>query len=68
MIRYQSEPTLDSFLALSRLTNNVYTQGIVVGLDNLDEVIRVIREASSNTAASAALRNGKLLFISHFFF
>ncbi|XP_038679693.1 DNA gyrase subunit A, chloroplastic/mitochondrial isoform X2 [Tripterygium wilfordii] len=30
-------------------------EGIVVGLDNLDEVIRVIREAASNSAASAGL-------------
>ncbi|XP_054802228.1 DNA gyrase subunit A, chloroplastic/mitochondrial [Prosopis cineraria] len=32
-------------------------KGIVIGLDNLDGVIRVIREASSNSAASAGLRN-----------
>ncbi|KAL5568720.1 hypothetical protein UlMin_025295 [Ulmus minor] len=32
-------------------------EGIVVGLDNLDEVIRTIRESSSNAAASAGLRN-----------
>ncbi|KAJ8900049.1 hypothetical protein K2173_024164 [Erythroxylum novogranatense] len=31
--------------------------GIVVGLDNLDGVIRIIRKASSNAAASSALRN-----------
>lgn len=32
-------------------------EGIVVGLDNLDGVIRVIREASSNATASSGLRN-----------
>ncbi|KAK9290665.1 hypothetical protein L1049_008838 [Liquidambar formosana] len=32
-------------------------EGIVVGLDNLDGVIRIIREASSNAAASVGLRN-----------
>ncbi|OMO89471.1 hypothetical protein CCACVL1_07811, partial [Corchorus capsularis] len=32
-------------------------EGIVVGLDNLDRVIDIIREASSNAAASAGLRN-----------
>uniref|UniRef100_A0A2N9HQY3 DNA topoisomerase (ATP-hydrolyzing) n=1 Tax=Fagus sylvatica TaxID=28930 RepID=A0A2N9HQY3_FAGSY len=32
-------------------------EGIVVGLDNLDGVIRIIREASSNAIASAGLRN-----------
>jgi hypothetical protein len=30
-----------------------------VGLDNLDGVIRIIREASSNAIASAGLRNGE---------
>ncbi|GKU91458.1 hypothetical protein SLEP1_g5330 [Rubroshorea leprosula] len=32
-------------------------EGIVKGLDNLDRVIHIIREASSNAAASAGLRN-----------
>ncbi|KAF5465051.1 hypothetical protein F2P56_015083 [Juglans regia] len=32
-------------------------EGIVVGLDNIDGVIRIIREALSNAAASAGLRN-----------
>ncbi|TQD82748.1 hypothetical protein C1H46_031717 [Malus baccata] len=31
-------------------------EGIVVGLDNLDSVIRILREASSNAVASAGLR------------
>ncbi|XP_048231515.1 DNA gyrase subunit A, chloroplastic/mitochondrial isoform X1 [Ricinus communis] len=31
-------------------------EGIVIGLDNLDGVIRIIKEASSNAAASAGLR------------
>ncbi|XP_057505008.1 DNA gyrase subunit A, chloroplastic/mitochondrial-like [Actinidia eriantha] len=35
---------------------NHIVEGIVVGLDNLDEVIAVIRNASSNASASAALR------------
>jgi len=38
------------------------TQGILIGFDNLDEVIRIIREASSNSAAAVGLRNGKLVF------
>ncbi|KAH7547670.1 hypothetical protein JRO89_XS14G0000700 [Xanthoceras sorbifolium] len=33
-------------------------EGIMMGLDNLDRVIRMIREASSNATASANLRNG----------
>ncbi|KDP41057.1 hypothetical protein JCGZ_03163 [Jatropha curcas] len=32
-------------------------EGIVVGLDNLDEVIRIIKQATSNAAASSGLRN-----------
>ncbi|RDX70160.1 DNA gyrase subunit A, chloroplastic/mitochondrial, partial [Mucuna pruriens] len=32
-------------------------EGILVGFDNLDLVIRIIREASSNSAAAAGLRN-----------
>ncbi|KAL5733781.1 hypothetical protein ACOSP7_033128 [Xanthoceras sorbifolium] len=32
-------------------------EGIMMGLDNLDRVIRMIREASSNATASANLRN-----------
>ncbi|KAF8009652.1 hypothetical protein BT93_J0611 [Corymbia citriodora subsp. variegata] len=32
-------------------------EGIVIGLDNLDGVIRIIKEASSNANASAGLRN-----------
>ncbi|KOM45945.1 hypothetical protein LR48_Vigan06g125100 [Vigna angularis] len=31
--------------------------GILIGFDNLDEVIRIIREASSNSAATVGLRN-----------
>ncbi|KAJ4847344.1 hypothetical protein Tsubulata_026787 [Turnera subulata] len=31
-------------------------EGIVVGLDNMDEVVRIIRGASSNAAASTGLR------------
>ncbi|KAH1233222.1 DNA gyrase subunit A, chloroplastic/mitochondrial [Glycine soja] len=32
-------------------------EGILIGFDNLDGVIRIIREASSNSAAAAGLRN-----------
>ncbi|XP_043713637.1 DNA gyrase subunit A, chloroplastic/mitochondrial isoform X1 [Telopea speciosissima] len=32
-------------------------EGIIVGLDNLDAVIRIIRETSNNAMASSALRN-----------
>lgn len=32
-------------------------QGIMVGLDNLDRVIRIVREAPSNSTASAALKD-----------
>ncbi|KAL9324925.1 hypothetical protein ACSQ67_005570 [Phaseolus vulgaris] len=32
-------------------------EGILIGFDNLDEVIRIIREASSNSAAAVGLRN-----------
>eukprot|EP00256_Glycine_max_P070304 XP_025984899.1 DNA gyrase subunit A, chloroplastic/mitochondrial-like [Glycine max] len=31
--------------------------GVLIGFDNLDGVIRIIREASSNSAAAAGLRN-----------
>lgn len=44
------------------LSNNIvfYLQnkGIIVGLDNLDAVIDIIRKASSNATASASLRKG----------
>ncbi|XP_019459958.1 PREDICTED: DNA gyrase subunit A, chloroplastic/mitochondrial-like [Lupinus angustifolius] len=36
---------------------SVQTQGILIGFGNLDEVIRIIRESSSNSIASAGLRN-----------
>lgn len=41
-----------------------------MGLDNIDGVIRIIRESSSNAAASAGLRSGKLplFWISFFLF
>lgn len=38
-----------------------YTKGIIVGLDNLDEIIQVVRKASSNAMASTDLMNSKLL-------
>jgi len=43
-------------------------QGILIGFDNLDEVICIIREASSNSAAAVGLRNGKLLNFFYFLF
>lgn len=42
---------------------SVQTQGILIGFDNLDGVIRIIREASSNSVAAAGLRDGKLLIL-----
>ncbi|KAH1242354.1 DNA gyrase subunit A, chloroplastic/mitochondrial [Glycine max] len=36
--------------------------GVLIGFDNLDGVIRIIREASSNSAAAAGLRNAFSLF------
>lgn len=39
----------------------VQTQGILIGFNNLDAVIHIIREASSNSIAAAGLRNGELL-------
>lgn len=44
----------------------MHTQGILVGFDNLDGVIRIIREASSNSIAAAGLQNGELLILSLF--
>ncbi|GAU40740.1 hypothetical protein TSUD_14250 [Trifolium subterraneum] len=38
-------------------------EGILVGFDNLDGVIRIIREASSNSIAAVGLRNGELLIL-----
>lgn len=35
----------------------------MVGLDNLDAVIRVIREAPSNAMASTGLRNGDVYIV-----
>lgn len=35
-------------------------KGIIVGLDNLDEIIQVIRKASSNAMASTDLMKSKL--------
>ena len=37
-----------------------------MGLDNLDGVIRIIRESSSNAVASAGLRKGKLSMYLYF--
>jgi DNA gyrase/topoisomerase IV subunit A len=39
-----------------------------VALDNLDEVIHIIRKASSNAIASAGLRNGEFSFSFSSFF
>lgn len=38
----------------------VWPKGIIIGLDNLEEVINAIRKASSNAMASADLRKSKL--------
>jgi DNA gyrase subunit A len=35
-----------------------FLQGIVVGLDNLDAVIQIIRETSNHAAATEALVKG----------
>lgn len=35
----------------------------MVGLDNLDAVIRVIREAPSNAMASTGLKNGEVYIV-----
>lgn len=43
-------------------------QGILIGFGNLDKVISIIREASSNSAATVGLRNGKLFFKFNFLF
>ncbi|KAK1571614.1 hypothetical protein Q3G72_020108 [Acer saccharum] len=46
---------------LSQMQERKHTvEGIKTGLDNMDRVIQIIREASSNATASASLRNGKL--------
>lgn len=37
-------------------------KGIIVGLDNLDGVIQVVKSASNNASAVADLTTGKLLF------
>ncbi|CAL9004985.1 unnamed protein product [Prunus brigantina] len=42
-------------------------QGIVVGLDNLDAVIRILRESSSNAIASSGLRSSELPYVFEFF-
>lgn len=34
----------------------------MVGLDNVDEVIKLIKNASSHSSASAALQSGELYF------
>lgn len=38
-------------------------QGIIVGLDNLDAIINIIRETSGNKVATAALGKGMSFFI-----
>ena len=38
------------------------TQGIAVGLDNVERVMRISLEASNHAIASSLLRNGKLLY------
>ena len=47
-----------------------FLQGIVIGLDNLDAVIQIIRETSNHTAATRALVNGNILqfYYDMFFF
>ena len=35
----------------------------MVGLDNMDAVIRVIKEAPSNAMASTGLRNGEVYIV-----
>lgn len=52
------------FLSVSIFS--VQTQGILIGFDNLDRVIHIIREASSNSIATAGLRNGKLHILNLF--
>ncbi|TXG49184.1 hypothetical protein EZV62_025059 [Acer yangbiense] len=43
---------------LSQMQERKHTvEGIMTGLDNMDRVIQIIREASSNATASASLRN-----------
>ncbi|KAK2634403.1 hypothetical protein Ddye_029195 [Dipteronia dyeriana] len=43
---------------LSQMQERKHTvEGITTGLDNMDRVIQIIREASSNATASASLRN-----------
>lgn len=37
---------------------SIFFQGIVIGLENLDGVIHIIRETSSHAMASVALMNG----------
>lgn len=38
-------------------------QGIIIGLDNLDGVIDIIKETSSNTMATAALMKGNIFYV-----
>ena len=40
---------------------SLFFQGIIVGLDNLDAVINMIKETSSNAMATAALVKGRNL-------
>jgi DNA gyrase/topoisomerase IV subunit A len=40
-----------------------FLQGVVVGLDNLDAVIQIIRETSNHAAATKALVKGNVLEI-----
>lgn len=48
-----------------------FPQGIAVGLDNLQRVMRISLEASNNVIASSLLRNGELFYalkFSHLFY
>ena len=39
-------------------------QGIVIGLDNLDSVIQIIRETSNHTMAKESLAKGNFFYFS----
>ncbi|XP_074592612.1 DNA gyrase subunit A, chloroplastic/mitochondrial-like [Curcuma longa] len=46
------------FMLSQALERKHIIEGIIIGLDNLDDIINIVREASSNTLAVAALVKG----------
>lgn len=47
-----------SLFTIQDVKKFLFAQGIIVGIENLDAIIRTIKETPNNKAASTALQNG----------